>query len=48
MRRNDAKAMFVNACSARLILDFEPMKPLDEFPVFFHEGCRSECKQKEM
>jgi hypothetical protein len=44
----DAKAMFGNACSARLFSDFEVTKPLSTVPVFAHENCRSERKPKEM
>jgi hypothetical protein len=44
----DAKAMFVNACSAQLFSDFEVDKPLSKVPVFHHENCRSERKPKEM
>ena len=35
----DAKAMFANACSARLFADCDSKKPLEAFPVFSHENC---------
>ena len=44
----DAKAMFVNACSARLFTDFQIGKPLAEHSVFAHENCRSERNRKAM
>ena len=44
----DAKAMFVNACSAELFSDFETTKPLSGTPVFYHENCRSERNKKAM
>jgi hypothetical protein len=34
---HNAKAMFVNACSAQLLSDFEVRKPLSALPVFSHE-----------
>jgi hypothetical protein len=37
----DAKAMFVNSCSAQLFSDFEVNKPLSTVPVFYHEKCQS-------
>jgi hypothetical protein len=43
-----AKAMFKNACSARLFSDFEVGKPLSEHAIFAHENCRSERNRKEM
>ncbi len=43
-----AKAMFANACSARLFSDFQVDKPLSEHAVFAHENCRSEWKPKKM
>jgi hypothetical protein len=35
----DAKALFRNACSARLFSDFEVTLPLSAIPVFAHENC---------
>jgi hypothetical protein len=43
-----AKAVFKNACSARLFSDFEVGKPLSEHAIFAHENCRSERNRKEM
>ena len=43
-----AKAMFANACSARLFADFEIGKPLSEHAIFAHQNCRSDRKPKQM
>ena len=44
----EAKAMFVNASSARLFSDFTTGNPLSKTPVFHHENCRSERNPKQM
>jgi hypothetical protein len=44
----DAKAMFANACSARLFADCDSKKPFEAFPVFSHENCRSKRNHKKM
>ena len=46
----DAKAMFSNACSARLFSDFDDDKPLSAVSAFahVHKGARSERKPKKM
>jgi hypothetical protein len=45
----DAKEMFVNACSAQLLSEFEVGKALSNVPVFFHAPCRSSDRDpKEM
>jgi hypothetical protein len=35
-------------CSSRMFQDFEPNKPLDRYPVFRHEGCRSRRREESM
>ncbi len=44
----EAKAMFINASSARLFSDFATGKPLSQTPVFHHENCRSDRNRKVM
>ena len=44
----DAKAMFTNACSARLFSDFDVTKPLSSWPVFAHENCCRDRMPKQM
>ena len=35
-------------CSPRLFSDFEPYKPMEQVPVFFHEDCCGKRKQDKM
>jgi hypothetical protein len=39
-----AIAFYENACSAQLFSDFQPDRPLNAKPVFFHDGCRNKRK----
>ena len=48
MQTFDAKAIFTNACSARLCSDFNVTKPLSSWPAFAHENCRRDRKPKQM